>query len=128
MSTLVSFIERAADLLSGVDGLHWKQLLASSWMLSFYERAFGARTRMLHEGKDYGELSTGGTTLAFSSRTLLRRLGKSPEPPVPGRPTFELAFATTDVEDPLSSSMRCWRKTYSGTASRKLGADNRVRL
>lgn len=32
MSTLVSFIERAADLLSGVDGLHWKQLLASSWM------------------------------------------------------------------------------------------------
>jgi hypothetical protein len=32
ISTLVSFIERAADLLSGVDGLHWKQLLASSWM------------------------------------------------------------------------------------------------
>ncbi|HKO53757.1 MAG TPA: IS66 family transposase [Polyangiaceae bacterium] len=32
MSTLVSFIERASDLLSGVDGLHWKQLLASSWM------------------------------------------------------------------------------------------------
>jgi hypothetical protein len=32
MGTLVSFIERAADLLSGIDGLHWKQLLASSWM------------------------------------------------------------------------------------------------
>jgi transposase len=32
MSTLVSFIERAADLLSGIDGLHWKQLLASAWM------------------------------------------------------------------------------------------------
>ena len=32
MSTLVTFIERAADLLSGVDGLHWKQLLAGSWM------------------------------------------------------------------------------------------------
>ncbi len=32
MSTLVSFIERAADLFSGIDGLHWKQLLASSWM------------------------------------------------------------------------------------------------
>ena len=32
MSTLVSLIERAADLLSGIDGLHWKQLLASSWM------------------------------------------------------------------------------------------------
>jgi len=32
MGTLVSFIERAADLLSGIDGLHWKRLLASSWM------------------------------------------------------------------------------------------------
>jgi transposase len=32
MGSLVSFIERAADLLSGVDGLHWKQLLASRWM------------------------------------------------------------------------------------------------
>ncbi|HEX5098303.1 MAG TPA: IS66 family transposase [Polyangiaceae bacterium] len=32
MGTLVSFIERAADLLSGIDGLHWKQLLAGSWM------------------------------------------------------------------------------------------------
>ena len=32
MSSLVTFIERAADLLSGIDGLHWRQLLASSWM------------------------------------------------------------------------------------------------
>jgi hypothetical protein len=32
MSTLVTFIERAADLLSGIDGLHWRHLLASSWM------------------------------------------------------------------------------------------------
>ena len=32
MSTLVTFIERAADLLSGIDGLHWKELLRSSWM------------------------------------------------------------------------------------------------
>jgi transposase len=32
MSTLVSMIERAADLLAPVDGLHWKRLLAGSWM------------------------------------------------------------------------------------------------
>jgi hypothetical protein len=32
MGTLVSFIERAADLLAPIDGLHWKQLLAGSWM------------------------------------------------------------------------------------------------
>lgn len=32
MGTLVSFVERAADLLEPIDGLHWKRLLASSWM------------------------------------------------------------------------------------------------
>ncbi|MCC7108647.1 MAG: IS66 family transposase [Deltaproteobacteria bacterium] len=32
MGTLVSFIERAADILAPIDGLHWKQLLAGHWM------------------------------------------------------------------------------------------------
>ena len=32
MGTLVNFVERAADLLAPIDGLHWKSLLASSWM------------------------------------------------------------------------------------------------
>lgn len=32
MGTLVNFVERAADVLAPVDGLHWKQLLASRWM------------------------------------------------------------------------------------------------
>jgi hypothetical protein len=32
MGTLLVFVERAADLLAPIDGLHWKQLLAGSWM------------------------------------------------------------------------------------------------
>lgn len=32
MSTLVSFVERAADLLAPIDGVHWQQLLAGRWM------------------------------------------------------------------------------------------------
>jgi transposase len=32
MSSLVTFIERAADLLGPIDGLHWKRLLAATWM------------------------------------------------------------------------------------------------
>jgi hypothetical protein len=32
MGTLVGFVERAADLLAPIDGLHWRQLLAGSWM------------------------------------------------------------------------------------------------
>ena len=32
MGSLVSFIERAADLLAPIDRLHWQRLLAASWM------------------------------------------------------------------------------------------------
>jgi hypothetical protein len=32
MGSLVSFVERAADLLAPVDGVHWRQLLAGRWM------------------------------------------------------------------------------------------------
>lgn len=32
MGTLVSFVERAADLLAPIDGLHWRRLLSSAWM------------------------------------------------------------------------------------------------
>jgi transposase len=32
MGSLVSFVERAADLLAPIDRLHWQRLLASSWM------------------------------------------------------------------------------------------------
>lgn len=32
MGSLVSFIERSADILAPVDGEHWKQLLAGNWM------------------------------------------------------------------------------------------------
>jgi transposase len=32
MGSLVGFIERAADALAPIDGLHWKKLLASTWM------------------------------------------------------------------------------------------------
>ena len=31
-STLVGYIERAAELLAPIDGYHWKQLLAAKWM------------------------------------------------------------------------------------------------
>ncbi|GGK22463.1 VOC family protein [Salinarimonas ramus] len=66
--------------------------------LAFYERAFGLTRGMLHPSGDYGELATGETTLSFSSRSLMRSLGKDPAAPDPARPTFEIAFETTDVD------------------------------
>ncbi|QIL80445.1 VOC family protein [Diaphorobacter sp. HDW4A] len=38
--------------------------------LEFFGKAFGLRTKFLHESGDYGELETGETTLAFASHEL----------------------------------------------------------
>lgn len=38
--------------------------------LVFFEKAFGFKTRFLHESGDYGELESGETTLAFASHEM----------------------------------------------------------
>lgn len=72
--------------------------------LAFYERAFGLKRGLLHEGGDYGELVTGETKLAFSSVRLMRQLGKSPAPANPDAPVFEIAFETDDVAAALEKA------------------------
>lgn len=73
--------------------------------LEFYRRAFGFDTLFMHEAEDYGELKTGETKLAFSSRTLMQQLGKSPQIAQASKPTFELAFETDDVPLALASAL-----------------------
>lgn len=73
--------------------------------MSFYENAFGLKRKMLHEAGDYGELETGSTVLALSSRKLLSELGKNPGSPDPERPTFELAFETESVDAALKKAV-----------------------
>jgi lactoylglutathione lyase len=65
--------------------------------LDFYGKAFGLPTRFLHDSGTYGELETGATALAFASRTMLREIGKTPQPPVLSAPTGEIALVTDDV-------------------------------
>ena len=65
--------------------------------LDFFERAFGLKRGFLHESGDYGELTTGETKLAFSSRALMRQLDKNPASPTSDAPTFEIAFETDNV-------------------------------
>jgi lactoylglutathione lyase len=70
--------------------------------LRFYERAFGLKRKMLDEGKQYGELDTGGTTLAFAANGFVRshmpvkfeEAGPSKE-----APPIELGMVTQDVEN-----------------------------
>lgn len=73
--------------------------------LSFYEAAFGLKRRFLHDGGDYGELDTGTTALAFSSRALMAELGKNPSVPAASSPCFEIAFVTDDVSAALSQAL-----------------------
>lgn len=65
--------------------------------LDFYGKAFALPTRFLHDSGTYGELDTGATALAFASRTMLRELGKTPQPPVLAQPSGEIALVTDDV-------------------------------
>ena len=68
-----------------------------SQTVDFYERAFGLQSKFVHEAGDYGEMDTGGTTLAFCSTALLRQMGKAPSAPRADAPCFEIAFLTPDV-------------------------------
>jgi uncharacterized glyoxalase superfamily protein PhnB len=74
--------------------------------LAFYERAFGFKTRMLHESEDYGELDTGSTVLAFASLELMSTMGKSPAKADAKAPSFEIAFETDDVMTALDTAVQ----------------------
>lgn len=65
--------------------------------VAFYGKAFGLAARFIHESGDFGEMETGATALAFSSRRLMTQLGKSPRLPDPKAPSSEIAFVTADV-------------------------------
>jgi lactoylglutathione lyase len=69
--------------------------------LNFYERAFGLTRRMLDDEKNYGELETGSTRLAFAANKFVRNL-------IPlelaecgsngAAPPFEVGMVTDNVE------------------------------
>jgi catechol 2,3-dioxygenase-like lactoylglutathione lyase family enzyme len=65
--------------------------------LDFYAKAFGLSIKFLHESGSYGELDTGSTALAFSSRQLMTELKKNPQRANPKSPCFEIALTTDDV-------------------------------
>lgn len=69
--------------------------------IAFYERAFGLERSMTTEAGEYGELSTGGTTLAFAAHSFARTLtGVPSEAAAPGKaaPPVEIGFVTDAVE------------------------------
>ena len=69
--------------------------------LKFYVKAFKIPVKFLHESKQYGELDTGSTTLAFSSEELAQangiELAKNNRNETPAG--IEVAFVTDNVDD-----------------------------
>jgi len=76
--------------------------------LEFYERAFGLERRMLDDTKNYGELETGGTRLAFAANELVRNMipvefvQSGPNKPAP---PFELAMMAEDVDSAFRQAL-----------------------
>jgi lactoylglutathione lyase len=69
--------------------------------LSFYERAFGLRRRMLDDEKHYGELNTGDTRLAFAARDFVHKLMPVEVAecgPKQSAPPVELGMIADDVQ------------------------------
>lgn len=75
--------------------------------LNFYKNAFDCSIKFLHLSGDYGELDTGNTILAFSSRKMVEMLGKSPLSPDPQHPAFEIAFESDSVNVAYEKAISC---------------------
>lgn len=78
--------------------------------VAFYERAFGLKAKFVHESGDFGEMDTGATSLAFSSRELMTQLKKNPRRADAAAPCFEIAFTTADVQAALDKAVAAGAK------------------
>ena len=77
--------------------------------ISFYERAFGLKRKFIAPGDEYGELTTGDTTLSFAAVSLAKTNLSAGfiESSKDGRPFgIEIAFTTEDVEKVFNDAVK----------------------
>ena len=63
----------------------------------FYEKAFGMKTKFIHESKMYAEMESGETTLAFANNEMLK-MNIGIDALKGTKNCFEIAFSTDDVQ------------------------------
>ena len=76
--------------------------------LEFYKNSFGINIKFLHESKDYGELNTGETTLAFASLEMAKLnfvIDKIETNSIKKQFTTEIALVTDNVESTLEKAL-----------------------
>jgi uncharacterized glyoxalase superfamily protein PhnB len=76
--------------------------------IGFYEKAFGLKRKFIAPGNEYGELSTGDTTLSFASVQLAKTNLSAGfiESTAIGKPFgIEIGFATENVEQVFNNAI-----------------------
>jgi lactoylglutathione lyase len=75
--------------------------------IDFYIKAFGFSQKLITPEKDYAELETGGTTLAFADYSIAEYNGiaitKSDKSTTP--PAFEITFVTDDIDSTFKQAI-----------------------
>jgi uncharacterized glyoxalase superfamily protein PhnB len=64
----------------------------------FYEKAFGLKTKFIHESNMYAEMISGETTLAFANNEMFQ-MNFEMEPLKGVKNCFEIAFSTNNVKE-----------------------------
>lgn len=70
----------------------------------FYEKAFGMKTKFIHESNMYAEMESGDTTLAFANNEMLK-MNIGIEALKGTKNCFEIAFSTKDVQSAFKTAV-----------------------
>lgn len=94
--------------------------------LAFFERAFGLKTRFLHDSGAYGEVETGagGATLAFVDHTTARDSVQHDYVPADGSPQplgMEIGFTVTDVQAAFDQAVAAGARPLAAPVTKPWG-------
>jgi uncharacterized glyoxalase superfamily protein PhnB len=92
--------------------------------LDFYTKAFGFEIKFCTPENDYGELSTGGTTLAFASETLGKqnlKKGFTSRDSASKPFGMELAFTTTHLASDFQRAVHAGATAYEPITEKPWG-------
>lgn len=75
--------------------------------IKFYEKAFGLKTRFIHDSKTYAEMETGKTALAFVSEEMMKNSFSFKENRISQAPAgIEISLVTQNVEEKYNIAIK----------------------
>jgi len=91
--------------------------------IAFYTEAFGFTQKLITPEKDYAELETGTTTLAFAAYTVAEYNGVHVEKTDTEKhpPAFELTFVTDDIEQTFAQALKAGATLVKNPAQKPWG-------